>query len=182
MSSAPDLSRAVQFDLSSGAVRLDGDPSVVLSTKAFGALLAAAPPSARSLVGSEIGDVMGARIAARRGGTDGVRAASLEDVVLELASELALAGFGTVALERWGRALVLLFTAPTFDAPELYTALAARVVSRATGGNAEGQLLSKDGGVRVLLASAHGAMRVRGWLNQSVPWAEALVRLQGGAS
>ena len=182
MASGPDLTHAVQFDLAQGAVRLEGDPAVLAPAKAFSALLNAAPADLRARIGGELGGSMGARVETLLGGPKGVREASLEAVVSHLSAELALGGLGTLAIERWGRALVFHLTGAPFEAPDFYASLVAAAISRATGTAAYSTVLSSKDGVRVLIASQAAAQRVRGWLDQGIAWGDAVARLQGGAS
>jgi len=182
MSSGPDLKGAVFFDLSKGAVRLDNDAALLVPASAMGALLAAAPSEARAKAGGAVGEAMGARAQKRLGGADGVRGASLESAIAHLGGELALGGYGTLGLERWGRALVLHVTGAAFDAPDFYASLVASAVGRATGTAAYSTVLDARDGVRILIASAAAAQRVRGWLDSGVAWGDAIARLQGGAA
>jgi hypothetical protein len=182
MASGPDLTRALRFDLPHGAVRLDGDPALVVSAKALGQLLSSATAETRATVGGEVGAAMGARVQTRLGSADAVRGASLESAVTHLSAELSLGGFGTLALERWGRALVVHVTGAPIDAPDFFASLVASAVSHATGASAFSTVLDSKDGVRVLIASQAAAQRVHGWLDQGVAWAEAVARLQGGAS
>jgi len=182
MASGPDLTRAVRFDLPQGAVRLDGDSSLVVSARALGQLLSASTAELRASVGGEIGGAMGARVQKRLGNADAVRGASLEVAVSHLSAELSLCGFGTLALERWGRALVVHVSGAPVDAPDFFASLVASAVSRATGASAFSTVLDAREGVRILIASQAAAQRARGWLDQGVPWGEAVARLQGASS
>jgi len=178
----PDLTHAVRFDLSKGTVSHDGGASVVVSTKAFGELITAVSADVRARIASEIGAAMGARIQKHSGGEKGVRGASLEAVVTSLSGELAIAGFGTVAMERWGRAMVMHVTHSSVDAPDFLAVLVTSAISSSTGAQAFSTVLSKQDGVRILIASRSAAERARKWLDEGVAWADAVARLHGSAS
>ncbi len=182
----PDLTRALQFDLSKGTVRLDDGASVVVSAKSFGDLLAAVSADVRARIASELGASMGARLQKRSGGQAGVRQGTLEAVVSNLSAELALAGLGSCTLERWGRAMVMYINDTPIDAPDFIAVLITSAISTSTGAAAYSTVLSKQSGgdtsVRVLIASQAAAQRVRNWLDQGVSWGDAITRLQGGAS
>ena len=178
MLSGPDLSRVVQFDLAHGAVRLDSEAAMLVTASSLTQLLASVTGDVRARFGGELGSAMGARIETRLGGQTEVRAASIESVVSQLATELALGGFGALALERWGRALVLHVSGASLDSPELYASLVASAISRATGAAAYSLVLSTHDGLRVLIASQSGAQRVRTSIAQGIAWSVALMRLQ----
>src|SRR5262249_41242078 len=83
---------------------------------ALATLCGAAEPSAVASFGKALGRAMGLRVAKRLAplaeADDGVqgsgaRAASLETMADHLGAELSLAGLGSLGLERWGRALVV---------------------------------------------------------------------------
>ena len=109
MASPPfDASKAVTFDLSRGQIQKDDEPRLLVSASALLALCQAAGVDATGVFARAAGDAIGRAIARRfeRTGSD-ARDASVETVVEHLSGELAVAGFGTLSAERWGRALVL---------------------------------------------------------------------------
>ncbi len=182
MAETVDLSHAVRFDLSSGSIQLEGGAqAVVLPADALGELVSGVPADARVRVGRAVGQTMGKAAAARAGGASGVLAASLESVASQLGAELAVRGMGTLAIERWGRALVLHVTSAPITSADFYVGLLEGAMDAMTGRTVGAALLSDAGGVRVLVASAGGALRVRGWIEQGVSWSDALVRLQAGS-
>ncbi|MEO7113744.1 MAG: hypothetical protein ABI183_25115, partial [Polyangiaceae bacterium] len=98
------------------------------------------------------------------------------------AAEIALAGFGVLSIERWGKALVILLeVAPAFDSP-FFASLLEAAVGAATTWSTRASLaclpLSNDDGSRFLIARGSSAEQVRMWISSGVPWAEALRRLQ----
>ena len=97
-------------------------------------------------------------------------------------NETAIAGFGTVTLERWGRAMVVHVAHSSIQAPDFIAVLVTSAISASTGAAAFSTVLSKQDGVRVLIASRAAAERARKWLDEGVTWGDAVSRLQGGAS
>ena len=181
-----DLTSAVRFDLRRGIVNLD-QRAVLLSELVLANLLAAAGPDASALAGRVLGAGMGNRIAARFGGAEAVRAGPLEGVLSALAGEVSVSGFGTVSIERWGRAMVLVVeNAPRVDggfvASMLQGAIEAAVTSASSTASEQQirclALSSADPMLRVLVASGRGVERVRMWLAEGIPWGDALARLQ----
>src|SRR5687767_663906 len=110
-----DPNHSVRFDLKRGAASdAKGARLVLVPTTAVEALEKSHPAAAAEL-GTELGRTCGARVAARLGGDSGVRNATLEVVVSHLAGELAVAGIGSVVIERWGRAMVLVVSHPCVE-------------------------------------------------------------------
>src|SRR6185369_10331527 len=107
MASPPfDASKAVTFDLSRGEIRKgDDERRVLVTARAVSALCQAAGDDATTAFGQSLGESIGAAIASRfeRSGGD-ARGASIDSIVEHVAGELAVAGLGTVSIERWGRA------------------------------------------------------------------------------
>lgn len=188
-----DPSKAVTFDLTHGLVHLEGAPSsLVVPADALLALARAAGPDAGAAFARALGEAMGRRVAARLSGA--ASAAAVEGVVEHLGGELALAGLGSLSLERWGRAVVLVVDQSPLGAEGdalLGAALAAAVEAAVRPGEASSGpsrsihtlRLGRDGvRARFLLGGRPGVDRVQGWLDEGVPWGEALVRLhQPGA-
>lgn len=126
--SAPsfDPTAAVRFDLDRGRISLsDDEPQLLVPASVLVSLVTGAM-AARD-VGRVLGGTLLARISSRleasaegaQGAGDTLsrfREASLETVVEWLGCELALTGLGSLAVERWGRALVLVFEPCALDA------------------------------------------------------------------
>jgi hypothetical protein len=172
-----DATHAIQFDLSRGNVRSGEEQECVLlvPAAALARLAAAAPAEASDALGNALGDAIGRRARARLGAGDD----SIEAVVTQLAGEAALAGIGSVSIERWGRAVVVLV-----EGSPLASALLAPLVGSALqamfGLRVWCALLSSEAQLtRVLVASESGTERVRHWIASGVPWGSALTRLQG---
>jgi hypothetical protein len=194
-----DPSKAVTFDLESGLVHLDGAPSrVLVPASALGALCAAAGAEAAAAFGRELGTAMGRRLASRFAasgaaaggepaagegapdGSAGVRGATLEAVVDHLGGELALAGLGTLGIERWGRALVMVLDHCPLGpgSSGLLAAVLEGALGAATGRTARALLLDRDAvRARFLIGGGAAVDRVRAWLAGGASWGEALVKL-----
>ncbi|MGH7286052.1 MAG: hypothetical protein ACRELY_31410 [Polyangiaceae bacterium] len=187
-----DLTSAVRFDLPRGAVHttasgLEGvgeERALLVPVNVLVLALADAPKSTVDIVARTIGESIGRRAAGRFGGPSGVREAGVDSVVTSLAAEVALAGLGVLALERWGRALVLLLTATPRFAPEFFAPLLESALGTATSWRNRASLvctfLSDEDGARYLVSNANSAGQVRRAIESGVGWAEALRRMQRG--
>ena len=183
MADSVDLSHAVTFHLPTGSVRTADDANAaVVPTSALAELVRSSPTEARGRFGKAIGEAMGKRVAKRVGGSAALLAGGLELVTTHLAGEVALAGLGTLSIERWGRALVFHWTGVAVELSEVLAGILEGAIASSTGRNASCILLSSHGGMRFLATSEQAAGRVRSWMDEGVPWADALTRLQGGAS
>lgn len=179
----------VTFDLAHGLVHLEGAPArVLVPADALAALCAAAGPEAVATFGHAMGHAMGLRVASRLAplaGPDGdaptgARAASADTMVDHLGAELSLAGLGSLGIERWGHALVLVVDHCPLGArgDALLEPLLSEAVGTTTGRRVHAVLLARDGvRARFLLANGAAADRVRAWLGGGASWGEALTRL-----
>lgn len=192
-----DPSKAVTFDLESGLVHLDGAPSrILVPASALGALCVAAGAGAASAFGRELGAAMGQRLVSRfavsgvaaegepsvaeGAAPDGVRGATPEAVVEHLGGELALAGLGTLGIERWGRALVMVIDHCPLGSESscLLEAVLEGALEATTGRAVRALLLDRDPvRARFLIAGGAAANRVRGWLSGGASWGDALAKL-----
>jgi hypothetical protein len=179
-----DPSKSITFDLTQGQVHLAGAPSrVLVPASALVAVCSAAGSDATAELGRAIGDAMGRRVAHRFAGEgDGasVRGATIELVVDHLGGELALGGLGSLQIERWGRALVLVVDqsplGPQGDA--LLASVLESALSQATGRSACVSVLDRAAArARFLVASAAAIEKVRAWLREGTSWGDALARL-----
>jgi hypothetical protein len=181
-----DASRAVTFDLSRGQIQKEDEPRLLVSANALLALCQAAGADATTHFAHTAGEAIGEAIARRfeGAGTD-AKGAAIEAVVEHLGGELAIAGFGTLSLERWGRALVLVVDRGpgSSDGDRLLAPLLASAVSKATKVEARCVRLARDADrARFLITGPKGAEKVRDLLLSGVSWGEALVRLHPGAA
>ncbi len=183
MSHAPfDASHGLTFDLARGNVQGEGGSTrVILPADVLATLLAAAGDDATRTAGSALGEAMGKRVASRLGeGPEGARAASLEGFAEHLGGELALAGLGSLGLERWGRALVLVVDhAPLGpDGDALLGAVLASALSAATAREVVTALLHRDGArARFFAGSPVGVALLVDFLTHGASWCDALAKL-----
>jgi hypothetical protein len=170
-----DPTHAVRFDLPHGSVRAGEDePVLLVPTSALEEIVLAAPPHAVEALGRALGGAIGRRAAARMSDP---ASASVEEFATQLSGEAAIAGVGVVAIERWGRALVVAVSeSPLVGA--LLSPLVASAIEAATGRRAWCTLLSRDERVaRILVGSERTVQRVRDWIAAGTSWGDALFRL-----
>jgi hypothetical protein len=184
----------VTFDFTHGLVHIEGAPArVLVPAEALGALCAAAGPEAMATFGRALGRAMGLRVAGRLGSLagsgeaphTGARAATVETMVDHLGGELSLVGLGSLSIERWGHALVVVVDHCPLGArgDALLEAVLSEAVLALAGRRVHAVLLARDGvRARFLLANGTAAERVRGWLEGGAGWGEALARLHAKPS
>ena len=181
-----DPSKAVTFDLASGLVHIEGAPSrVLVPADALRALCDAAGGDAAAAFGAALGTPMGRRVASRftegaAGIGDSVRKASIEAVVDHLGGEMAIAGLGSLTIERWGYALVLVVDHSPLEGAgdRLLEAVLAGALEASTGQRVRTLSLGRDGTrARFLAAGSAAVEKARAWIEQGISWGEALARL-----
>jgi hypothetical protein len=176
-----DPSHSVEFDLGRGQIAVrGGSERVLIPADALVALCEGSDPEVRRDFARRVGTEAGRRTAERLG--DPARA-NIEAVVEHLGGDLALMGFGSLALERWGRALVLVVSGSPFGTAgdELLACVLEGALQRAFGRDVGAvRLIRDDARVRFLVSSRSGSARVREWLSAGVPWGEALAWLDAG--
>lgn len=173
-----DATHAIQFDLGRGNVHSGEEQECVLLVPAgaLARLAAAAPTEASDALGSAFGDAIGRRARAR---LKDAANDSVEAVVTQLAGEAALVGIGSVSLERWGRAVVVLIEGSPLTS-DLLVPLVRSALEAMFGRKVWCALLSNESQVaRVLVTSERGTERVRDWIASGISWGSALTRLQG---
>ena len=191
-----DPTKAVMFDLAHGLVHLEDAPSrLLVPAEALAQLARAAGPEASAIFARALGEPLGLRVARRLSGgsggspdappgtppgTEGTRGASIEAVIDHLGGELALAGLGSLSLERWGRAMLLLVDQSPLarDGDDLLAGVLEAALGRAAGRPLRCLVLTHDPvRVRLLVAAEAAAERARGWLREGITWGEVLARL-----
>jgi hypothetical protein len=176
-----DATHAVHFDLRNGSIRTGGETErgVLVPSHLLQGLVASASTDASEAFGRGLGTAIGRRARER---LKDPGASSLEACVNQLAGQAALAGIGSLAIERWGRALVVLIEGSAL-APALLAPTIASLLEATFDRKVWCTLLASEAQVaRVLVASEAGVGRVRQWLDEGVPWADALARAQRGKS
>ncbi len=181
-----DPSKAVTFDLARGLVQQEGAPAgLIVPAEALGALTRAAGLEASRAFGRAVGYAIGRRVASGLAEIDGVRAAGVAAVVEHLGGELAITGLGSLGVERWGRALVLVIDQSPFGAggDALLESVLAGAMDAAVGDRSSVVALAREGvRARFLVTGPAGASKVRAWLNEGISWGDALVRLHDPAA
>jgi hypothetical protein len=171
-------SGSVSFDLVKGRVDCGGE-HVLVPADALVDLCRAAGDEAVADFGRRLGTTVGRRIANHL--QDAASQAGIEEVLEHLGGELAVLGFGSLGLERWGRALVLTIDGGPFgqQLDRLLGALLEGALQRAFGRDCHAaKLMRADRQVRFLIASPASASRVRDWLGSGLSYGDALTRLQ----
>ncbi len=176
-----DPSHVLKFDLARGQVEVDGaSPRVLVPAEALVELCRAGGDDALRDFGRRLGTEAGRRTEEALG--RGVQNASLETLLEHLGGNLALMGFGSLGLERWGKALVFTVDSSPFGAngDELLAAVIEGAVQRAVGRDAHVVRLARDDDrVRLVVLNAAAARRVQDWLAAGTSWGEVLSRLHG---
>lgn len=187
--------KPVEFDLPRGQVHFrGGSQRLLLPVDAIQHLCEAAGESAQRAFGRALGNGIGMSVTSRPMGGDGsgqgaVRSASPAAFVDALGGELALMGLGSLSLERWGRALVIVLDGcPLRGCEAALGELLQSALEAATGADVELVHLGAPGGEssgplrRYAACGEAGAKQLREWLAGGVPWGEALVRLHTPAA
>jgi hypothetical protein len=175
--------RHVTFDLATGQVRSGGDERVVFVPPSALDELASSPSSASSFgveaasrFARAIGAAVGRRAARKLGSSEGVLGASLEAFVSELALEVAVSGWGSLRIERWGHAMVVVVEHAPVEDHRLMAVLVEGAIEAAAGRPVHGVLLGGEV-ARVLVVSEKTAERVRGWMAEGVSGQDAIAKL-----
>jgi hypothetical protein len=173
-----DPTRAVVFDLSRGQVTLQGrSPVLVLAAEALAQVCGRLDAAALRQFGAVLGKQAGARIRER---CSSVGALTLESMVDQLGGEVSLAGLGSLAIERWGQALVVRLEGCPLGAPgqELMSAYVEAALQVAVDREVTALALERGPeSFRLLLCGKAGSARVKGWLQAGGSWGDALAAL-----
>jgi hypothetical protein len=168
-----DPTRSVVFDLNRGQVKLEGGGAVVVvPTEALAQLDGAALRQFGALLGRQAGS----RIRGRLSGA-GV---TLEAMVDQLGGEMALGGLGSLTIERWGQALVVVVENCLIGAHahELMSAYVEAALHDAVGREVTALFLQQTPqSFRLLLCGKAASARVKGWIAGGGSWGDALVAL-----
>jgi hypothetical protein len=164
------------FDLARGAVHTrHGERVLVLSADVLGPLVSTAARhgdlTAVRALGKHIGED-----AARSLGRD-ARGATPEAVITHIGGTLALLGWGTLSLERWGGALVLsLHGAPVLDAERLGLAALLGGMLTSLGGQ-DVACVPVTSGARFVVVHPGVAETVWGWAKEGLELSSIISRL-----
>ena len=176
-----DPTKAVTFDLARGLVRLDDDSArLLVPATALLALVKTSGPAGTEAFARALGEPLGERVARRLSGSEALRASSPDVVLDHLGGELALVGLGTLSIERWGRALLLMVDrSPIVEDGDasLLTLVLEAALHQATSRVVRCVLLSKGAQARFLVVGDGAAHQARAWLDSGMSWGEVLARL-----
>ncbi|MGA2450241.1 MAG: hypothetical protein ABTD50_16320 [Polyangiaceae bacterium] len=176
-----DCTHAVRFDLPRGTVHAKGDAEriVLVPAAALDRLLREAPVAAAEEFATALGAAVGHRVLSRLADA---QSASVDAFVTQWAGEAAMAGVGVVAVERWGRALIVVVSGSPF-AQSVLLAFVSSAIEAACGLRPACTLLADEQGTaRIFVGSQAGVDRLRASLASGRPWADAIERLNRGES
>ncbi|HRI63708.1 MAG TPA: hypothetical protein PK156_05705 [Polyangium sp.] len=183
----------LSFDLAEGLVRLGGEARVLLPVSALLGIVGSATADVQQAFCRALGESIG-HVATIRMKEEDFAAplalvdASPEAALSEIAAAWALAGFGGLGMERWGRALVMTVDNSPLgrEGDELLEVMLEGVLRRATERQVHVTRIERQRArVRFFVGNARAVDRVRGLLAQDKTWADALSTLQtesGGPS
>jgi hypothetical protein len=167
------------FDLARGAVHTrHGERVLVLSADVLGPLVSTAARHGDLTAVRGLGKHIG-EDSARSLGAD-ARRATPEAVLTHISGTLAVLGWGTLTIERWGGALVLsLHGAPALDAERLGLAALLGGVLTSVGGQdvACVPIAASAGGSRFVVVHPGVAETVWGWAKDGADLASIVARL-----
>lgn len=167
------------FDLARGAVHTrHGERVLVLSADVLGPLVSTAARHGDLTAVRGLGKHIGDDASRSLGGE--VRRATPEAVLTHISGTLAVLGWGTLSLERWGAALVLsLQGAPVLDAERLGLAALLGGVLTSVGGQdvACVPIAGQVGGARFLIVHPGVAETVWGWAREGAELPAIVARL-----
>jgi hypothetical protein len=169
---------AVTFDLRQGAVTAQTPERLVLvGASALDAVCKDLDSAAIAALGHNIGRAAGERVAAAHGGVVQVQKQGLGSVLSHIAGELALRGVGLLNVERWGRALLMVFEHASLNNRALLAAIVEAAVSAASGKSVSTVALSGSP-VRILVGSAATAERAQLLTEEGFGYRDVLTKLQ----
>jgi hypothetical protein len=174
-----DPAQALKIDLSRGQLTLLGASGrILVPADGLIDLLAASTPETVAAFGAGMGTEIGRRIAERLGSA--IERATVELYLEHLGGELALAGLGSLSVERWGKALVLCVEGLRDSAAlvAVVLALIGAAIQRSLSRDVAVMLLTKgDGTVRYLVAGRHVEAQVERWLASGLEYGQVLTKL-----
>jgi hypothetical protein len=182
-------SEAVTFDLQYGHIHLDGAPTrVMVPAEALVALCNKAGDEEAAAMGHAIGEAMGRRARVRLAGGgdnrhDQVRRVEFEQVISQLAGEVALTGIGCLSAERWGKALVLVVDQSPLgeDGDALMAEILQAALHALVGREIRVMKLQREGvRARFLAVSGAVAEAVRERIRSGENWGAVLSALHAG--
>jgi hypothetical protein len=178
-----DPTHSVHFDLAKGRVALDAtEARLLVPPLALLDLCRSAGPDAIAAFGHRLGVEVGRRVAHRLGAA--LEGLGIAGWVEHLGGDLALIGLGSLAIERWGRALVLTVSDSPLgqEGDALLAAVLEGALQRALSRQVTAVPLHREEGqTRFLVLNAEAATKTKSWLAAGVSWGEVLTRLNAAA-
>jgi hypothetical protein len=179
-----DLRGAIVADLAKGNLRSRDDrPLLALPVDGLSIALAEGGPAATRALGAALGAALEAP--AREALSDGLDAASPQDVAYAVNAALARFGLGRVSFEQWGDALVARWhDAPSNVGPlaELSAFALARCLSSLLGADVSAAVIGHDErSLRVIVAHESVCAHVRSKPNASVAEIVADLRVESAS-
>lgn len=172
-----DPTRAVVYDLSRGQVSLQGrSPVLVLAAEALAQVCGRLDVASLRQFGGVLGKQAGTRIRERLNAAS----ATLETMVDQLGGEVGIAGLGSLAIERWGQALVVRIEGCPLGATgyELMSAYLEAALQVTVEREVSALVLERgQESFRLLLCSKAGSTKVKSWLSAGTSWGDALAAL-----
>lgn len=182
-SPAFDPAAAVLFDLEQGRVRrAEGEPVVVLTASVLSQLCATLEESQLRQLGGALGAQAGTVLQQRFGVGSSL---TLPQLVESLGGEMSLAGLGSLSIERWGDALVVVLTECPLaaSAPAVMGAYVEGALQALVERQVNAVLLeSTENTFRLLLCGLGAAGKVKQWLADGRSFGDALASLQNRVS
>lgn len=174
-----DPNGAVRFDMTNGAASDTRGVKFVLVPAGALEALERTTPGALAHLGGEVGRACGSRILAKLGGESGVRGATLDVIVTHLAGELAIAGLGSVSLEQWGKALVVVIANPNVNSDGFLAAALSGAIGASAGRDVSMIPIGREGNVaRFYIGTQQTMIRCRSLVSSGKTWMEILQALQ----
>lgn len=174
-----DPSNAIECDVVRGRIAVEGSaPRVLIPASVFGELAKSLPEHGMKDLGRQIGTAAADRVVKRLGGAIG--SASEAQLAEHLGGELALMGLGSLAIERWGRAVVMTLRDPPFEpsADQFLAHVIEGALKHTYGRETSVVPLPREAGrARLVVLSAKAAGQVRSWLADGQSWGQVVERL-----
>jgi hypothetical protein len=178
-----DPTRAVVFDLARGQVALEsGGALLLMPADVVATACAQLDPNVVRQLGTALGRQSGARVRTRLAHA---AAATLEQIVEQLGGEISLGGFGSLTIERWGRALVARIDGYPLGGhgQELLGGYIEGALQTSVEREVTALPLERTAqSLRFLLCNKGVASKVKGWLLAGNSWGDALAGLHGAPS
>lgn len=195
MTQTSENNAPLRFDLTRGRIHnADGDGFMLVPLTVLGELCRELPEDSLTSFGYALGTEIGRRVAQTAATSGGPSSASLHQVVSMVGTELAVAGFGCLGVELWGKALVFTLREASLSlggseaidrADPLLGALLAGVLMRAFSRDTNVVALGRVNGLaRFVVCSPDISDLIESWVQSQLTPAEVLGRLnnQGAES